>query len=382
MTAEIISPARMLSVSIKAPAKINLFLRVLNRRKDNYHNLQTLFERIDLFDKITLTRRKDNKIVITSSNPRLPKGKDNLAYKAALILKNKYAIEEGLGIDIEKRIPISAGLGGGSSDCAATLLGLNRLWKLKLTKRELFEIAKNLGSDVPFFVSNNSFSLAAKRGEAIKDLKSHIRLWHILVVPRINLSTKRVYAYFDKLEPKNEQEISPSTASLTHSTRASFVGSRFLPSTQDPSKDPERSRGAVSTLPRTECDIKGARHEVMDNRLAPKSGCLSGGSLEGLTKKSPDANMYVLLLAKLGLAKRLRLLAKVNFNSLEFAAVRLAPQISRIKKLMHSLGIKCVGMSGSGPSVFGILNSGKEAKALRRKLARYKDWRTFVVRTC
>ncbi|MEW6009473.1 MAG: 4-(cytidine 5'-diphospho)-2-C-methyl-D-erythritol kinase [Candidatus Omnitrophota bacterium] len=304
----------MLSVSIKAPAKINLFLRVLNKRKDKFHNLQTLFERIGLFDKITLTRRKDNRIVISSSNRSLPKGRGNLMYKAALLLKKKYGIKEGLGIFIDKNIPISAGLGGGSSDCATTLLGLNRLWKLKLTKKELLQMAKNLGSDVPFFVSNNSFSLATGRGEALKNLRNHIRLWHILIVPKIILSTKKVYAHFDKIEHKNEQEIRPSTASLT----------------------------------------KGSR----------------------------DVNIYILCLAKLGLTKRLRLLAKVNFNSLEFAAKRLAPQISRIKKVLYSLGIKYVGMSGSGPSVFGILNSGKEAKALRRKLARYKDWRTFVVRTC
>ncbi len=304
----------MLSVSVKAPAKINLFLRILNRRKDNYHNLQTLFERINLFDKITLTKRKDSRIVISSSNPDLPKGRDNLAYKAALILRKKQGIKEGVGIYIQKRIPIGAGLGGGSSDAAATLLGLNRLWKLNLAKKDLFEIANILGSDVPFFVSNNSFSLASKRGEVLKTLRSHIKLWHILIVPKISLSTKRVYKYFDKLKSKNKKKIGLPTAALT--------------------------------------------------------------------KNNEDVNIYVLLLAKLGLVKRLRLLAKAHYNSLEPAAVCLAPQIKRIKELLYSFKIKSVGMSGSGPSVFGILNTRKEVEALRRKLARGKDWRIFAVRTC
>ena len=116
----------MSSLYIRSYAKLNLYLKVLGRRKDNYHSIVTLFERIGLYDGLNLKSRPDNRIKITSDDQRLPCGQSNLAYRAASLLKKDLKIDKGLEIRIEKRIPIASGLGGGSSDAAGVLLGLNR----------------------------------------------------------------------------------------------------------------------------------------------------------------------------------------------------------------------------------------------------------------
>jgi 4-diphosphocytidyl-2-C-methyl-D-erythritol kinase len=134
-------------------AKLNLYLEVLNKRKDGFHNIRTIFERISLCDKIFLKSRPDGKIRITSPSKEIPKDKTNLAFKSAKILKSALNIKEGVEIKIIKNIPVSAGLGGGSSNAAATLLGLNKLWGLNLSKKRLVSFAKEIGSDVPFFIS-------------------------------------------------------------------------------------------------------------------------------------------------------------------------------------------------------------------------------------
>ena len=180
-------------------AKLNLFLKVINKRTDNYHNLKTLFERISLSDRITLNELANSSIIIKCAAKDVPCGKDNLCFKAASLLRDKFAPKKGVCINITKKIPVGAGLGGGSSNAAAVLLGLNRLWKLKLSKGELVKIASQIGSDVPFFIYDQPFALGSGRGEIIKPLAhlNKIKLWHLLVVPRIRVSTPSIYASWD-----------------------------------------------------------------------------------------------------------------------------------------------------------------------------------------
>ncbi|MBN2830980.1 MAG: 4-(cytidine 5'-diphospho)-2-C-methyl-D-erythritol kinase [Candidatus Omnitrophica bacterium] len=182
-------------------AKINLFLQVINKRPDNYHNLKTVFERISLKDSITLKNRRDNLIKIKCGNKNIPKDENNLCFKAAKILRSKFCPFKGVDISITKRIPIAAGLGGGSSNAAAVLLGLNRLWGLKLPKIKLAEIAGKIGSDVAFFVYEVPFAFGYGRGEKIKPLNNlrKVRLWHLLVVPKIHVSTPLIYKHWDNL---------------------------------------------------------------------------------------------------------------------------------------------------------------------------------------
>ena len=182
----------MRTIELLSPAKINLYLDLLEKRSDGYHNIVTVFEKIDLCDKIRLTTSKSN-ITVSSNLKELPQDENNLAYHAASLLKETYNVSEGVDIYIEKKIPVAAGLGGGSSNAAITLKGLNKLWELDLTDKELSEIAKKIGADVPFFIFNHSFALGKERGDDIKPLKSGLELDHVIISPPVNVSTKEIY---------------------------------------------------------------------------------------------------------------------------------------------------------------------------------------------
>src|SRR3989339_1839042 len=144
-------------VRVLSYAKLNLYLEILDKRPDGYHNLETIFERVSLADEIVIKRAPGNSIKIETDSPDIPKGSGNLAYQAAEFLKKNFGIFAGLVIKIKKRIPVGAGLGGGSSNAANTLLGLNYLWDLGLRAEELKEYASRLGSDVAFFIEDVSF---------------------------------------------------------------------------------------------------------------------------------------------------------------------------------------------------------------------------------
>src|SRR3989338_8645492 len=136
-------------------AKINLYLKIGKKLKSGYHNIQSIMQPIELHDNISFEKLDENRIILESNNKEL-ESKNNLAYKAALLLKNKLNIKEGVRITIEKQIPLASGLGGGSSNAANTLIALNNLWKLKLSKNKLISLALEIGSDVPFFIVGES----------------------------------------------------------------------------------------------------------------------------------------------------------------------------------------------------------------------------------
>ena len=181
------------SIQLFSPAKINLFLHVLGRRPDGFHNLETLFERIDLGDTITLKEIPEG-IRLKVSTSSIPSDEKNLAWKAARLLQERYQVARGVQIHLRKRIPVAAGLGGGSSNAATVLLGLNRLWKLRLTQKKLLELASELGSDVPFFILDTPLALGSGRGEILKKVSPPKRpIWHCLVKPSFGISTKEAY---------------------------------------------------------------------------------------------------------------------------------------------------------------------------------------------
>lgn len=184
-------------------AKLNLYLEVLAKRPDNYHNIKTLFERIDLADRITLKNRRDCRVRVISDSPHLPKDQTkNLAFRSARLVIDNYAPGRGVDIIIKKRIPVGAGLGGGSSNAAAVLLGLNKLWGLDLSSSKLLNLSGGLGSDVSFFIRGCVFALGEQRGERIRELKAlkNTRLWHVLAVPKIHVSTPSIYKGWDELK--------------------------------------------------------------------------------------------------------------------------------------------------------------------------------------
>ncbi|MBI2095146.1 MAG: 4-(cytidine 5'-diphospho)-2-C-methyl-D-erythritol kinase [Candidatus Omnitrophica bacterium] len=184
-----------------SPAKINLFLSVLRRRPDGAHEIETVFERISLCDEIRLAPLKDGKILLRTDCPGVPDGPSNLAWRAARILQEKYAAKQGVRIGIRKRIPVAAGLGGGSSNAATVLLGLNRLWRLRLSRKELLRLGASLGSDVPFFILESPFAVGRGRGERLRKIKAPRRkLWHCLVKPGFSISTRKAYEGLKKVK--------------------------------------------------------------------------------------------------------------------------------------------------------------------------------------
>ena len=285
---------------VKSFAKLNLYLQVLNKRKDKFHNLSTLFCRIDLADTITLRSRQDNLIKIKCDSRDVPSGVTNLCWKAAQLLRQERNLNLGLEIEIKKHIPVGAGLGGGSSNAAFVLLGLNKYWNLNLSETKLAGLAARIGSDVAFFIYDTKFAVASGRGEKIKPAASlkKLKLWFILVYPRIKVSTPLIYKKFD------------------HFSQLTMPG----------------------------CNVKILTSELL------KRG------------RGIDANYL--------------------FNDLEVVTSSLYPVVNQVKNALLTIGLEKIMMSGSGPAVFALCNSKKQAKDLSSKLAeKYKSWQVFVVST-
>lgn len=256
-----------MKVHVKAPAKINLTLDVLGKRDDGYHEVEMVMTTVDLADRIEITDKKENSISILSHNRFVPDDERNLAYKAASLLKQKFNIQTGVNIKIEKNIPVAAGLAGGSSDAAATLKGLNQLWNLGLTINELAQIGAEIGSDVSFCVYGGT-ALAKGRGEIIQPLPAPPKCWVILAKPSIGVSTSEVYGKLD-------------LSGLVHPDTKKMIEA-----------------------------IKTRNYEQMCENLG---------------------------------------------NVLESVTLNLYPEVKQIKSYMKRFGADAVLMSGSGPTVFGLV---------------------------
>jgi 4-diphosphocytidyl-2-C-methyl-D-erythritol kinase len=175
---------------LNAAAKVNLVLEVLGKRDDGYHEVVTVMQAVDLSDRITLEHA--DVLELCTDARGVPTDSQNLALKAATMLRQAASVEPGVRITLDKRIPVAAGLGGGSTDAAAVLLGLNRLWRLRWPRARLEEVATGLGMDVPFFLRGGA-ALATGRGERIEPLRARA-LGLVLVNPRFALSTADMYA--------------------------------------------------------------------------------------------------------------------------------------------------------------------------------------------
>ena len=200
----------------KAPAKINLGLDVLYKREmDGYHELEMVMSSVDLADRLIFEEIPENKILIETNKAFLPIDKRNNVYQAASIIKQRYGITKGLKISIEKNIPVAAGLGGGSSDCAAALRGMNRLWNLNLSMEELIEIGVTIGTDVPYCLYGTTAFIAGK-GEIVQALVPMPQCWVVLVKPRISVSTRKIFQQVSKIDELSH----PDMASLSQAILA------------------------------------------------------------------------------------------------------------------------------------------------------------------
>lgn len=176
----------------KASAKINLSLDVLHKREDGFHEVEMVMAMIDLADRLEMEELPRDTIMISSQAGYIPLDEKNLAFKAAKLLKERYEVKQGVYIHLDKHIPVAAGLAGGSSDAAAALRGLNRLWKLGLPESELQQLGAELGSDVPYCIEGGTM-LATGRGEKLQKLPPLPSCWVVIAKPPINVSTADIY---------------------------------------------------------------------------------------------------------------------------------------------------------------------------------------------
>lgn len=183
----------MKELHLNAYAKVNLALNVLDKREDGYHEVETVLHTIVLHDLITL-RETGEDLRVTTDGEALPSGAANLVYRAAALLREEYDVKRPVEIEVQKRIPVAAGLGGGSADAAMTLMGLAQMWKLRLDGRELHALAVRLGSDVPFFLGGGA-AVARGRGERVQPLPALPTTWVILARPRVPVLTEWAYKH-------------------------------------------------------------------------------------------------------------------------------------------------------------------------------------------
>lgn len=185
----------------KAPAKINLYLDVLGKRKDGYHNLATVYQSVKLADELFFTLEKKD-IEIQCDNKEIPSDERNLVYKSAKLFFDYTKIKKGIKIEIRKKIPTKAGLGGGSSDAAATLFVMNKLFHSQVPLYKLTEIGAKIGSDVPFFLTGGT-ALGIERGELVFPLPDISPLFFVLGFPEVGISTKDAYEKIDRVLTEN-----------------------------------------------------------------------------------------------------------------------------------------------------------------------------------
>ena len=201
----------MNSIDLKSRAKINLSIDVLGKRDDGYHIVEMIMQTIDLYDNLKITKIEGDFIKIKSDSEDIPLNQDNIVYKAADILKKRFNIKDGVEISIQKNIPVAAGMAGGSSNAAAVLVGLNKVWNLGLSESQLKEIGLQLGADVPFCITGGS-ALAQGIGEELTNIHGLSEGVNILVCkPDIFVSTKEVYQSLDmnkvQKRPENQKLI-------------------------------------------------------------------------------------------------------------------------------------------------------------------------------
>ncbi len=194
----------------RAHAKINLYLAVIDRRPDGYHDIETLFQTVGLADEVRLSP-VDGAITLSCNLPQL-ESDDNLAMRAARLLQARHAPGRGAHIEIEKRIPVAAGLAGGSTDAAAALVGLNELWDVGLSSEALQTLAAEIGSDVPFLIRGGTMS-GMGRGDALQTLEPLRECWFVLLHPAIEVSAGRVYNH-PELRKSREERIGELTSSF------------------------------------------------------------------------------------------------------------------------------------------------------------------------
>lgn len=213
-------------INLKARAKINIALDVLNKREDGYHNLRMIMQSVNLHDKLFIKKTKDNLIKVSTNLVWLPTDNRNLAYRAADFLKKEFNIKDGIYIEIQKRIPVSAGLAGGSTDCAAVLIGLRNIFNLPITNSELMILGKKFGADVPYCIMRGT-ALAEGIGDKLTKIDNFPKIYILLAKPNINISTAEVYKNLNLDNIKHDNKIDNIIKSIKYGDIKSISKNMF-----------------------------------------------------------------------------------------------------------------------------------------------------------
>lgn len=285
----------MHSLTVASPSKVNLYLKIIRKRPDGYHDLYTLFHRISLRDTLKLKKNSAPGLKLTCSNPKLSLGEDNLITKAYRALQAEYPQLGGVSAHLEKVIPIGAGLGGGSGNAAALLLGLKRLYGLPISLKRLTRIGAKLGADVPFFIHNINQAIGLGIGDRLKPKPLKRRLWFVLAVSDQGLSTPAVY---------KSLSYPPKGPSLTKVSRAVTMLCDFLEgrNSQQLSQALENDLEAAAFLLRPSLRVLIERLKKLGAPAVRMSG--SGPTVFAIFYNSRTAQNFAQKLRKVQLAKK------------------------------------------------------------------------------
>ena len=264
------------TIKLRAYAKLNLYLSVLERRPDTYHDIETIFQTVGLADDLTLTLR-DGEPTLSCGIPGL-EGEDNLALRAAQLLRQRHAPGRGVHIALTKRIPVAAGLAGGSADAAAVLVGLNKAWGLGLSGDALRALALNLGSDVPYLIDGGTVA-ATGRGEVLRPLEPLRETWFVLLHPPIEVSAARVYNHAN-LKKSNEERIDGITMTFRNTLETLARGA--LPDVLQNAME----SAVFSEFP----ELAVLKQRLLDSGCAGALMSGSGATLYGLCKDRAHAD--------------------------------------------------------------------------------------------
>ncbi|MBO4997659.1 MAG: 4-(cytidine 5'-diphospho)-2-C-methyl-D-erythritol kinase [Lachnospira sp.] len=203
----------MEELNLRAYAKVNLGLDVVRKREDGYHEVSMIMQTVKLFDRLHFEKQQEDTIELTTNLKFLPVDENNLVYKVVRQLKEEFQIKEGIRIHLDKHIPVAAGMAGGSSDCAAALFGMNRMFGLNLSRKELMERGVKLGADVPYCIMRGT-ALSEGIGEILTPLPPMPDCYIVIAKPPISVSTKYVYEHLDLPNLEHHPNISAMIEAL------------------------------------------------------------------------------------------------------------------------------------------------------------------------
>lgn len=287
------------NISLKALAKINLCLDVVRRRDDGYHEVRMIMQTINLFDRLEIKKIKESAIKIHTNLFFLPVNENNLVYKAAKLLIDEFGIQEGVSVGLTKKIPVAAGMAGGSTDAAAMLFGMNRLFGLGLSKKQLMERGVKIGADVPYCIMRGT-ALAEGIGDKLSPLPAMVKCPVLIAKPQISVSTKFVYQNL-KLDDKT---VHPDIDRLIEDIR-----NKDLKAVSDHMGNVLES----VTIPNYPV-ISQIKEQMMDSGAVGSMMSGSGPTVFGLFDDSRTAQLAFGKIKRSGLAKQVYLTSIYNNN--------------------------------------------------------------------